>query len=71
MRQLIIAVASCGKALSAWPANSRVGTQRVRVKPDFAFIGLDDIGGGTVRRVRQPGAHRIAERALLLLLPSR
>ena len=31
MRQLTLAVASCGRALLAWPPSSRVATQVVRI----------------------------------------
>ena len=65
MRQLIIAVASCGSALSAWPANSRVGDAAGAGQPDLALVGFDQVGGGPVVGIGEPGAHRIAERPLL------
>src|SRR5689334_22366653 len=40
MRQLMVATADCGRALSAWPAWSSVGMQVVRIWP--TVNGLSD-----------------------------
>ena len=56
MRQLMVAFAVCGKALSAWPAFSRVATQVVRIT---AFKPADLLSALMARRL---GRSEAAER---------
>ena len=67
MRQLTVAWAVCGSALSACPPWSIVATQRVRVRPDLKRIGLDRVCCCAVVRIGKPGTDLLPERAVAFL----
>ena len=60
MRQLIVALADWGKALSAWPALSIVATHRVRVRPTSSSLfsiksaAAPSLGFASQRRMASP-----------------
>jgi hypothetical protein len=61
IRQLTVATADWGSALSAWPPASRVATQVVRSRPTKGRISGDLRRGVLVLRVRREPRHRFAQ----------